>query len=125
ANDRGQLGLGATSAAVATPASVMGIASAASGVSAGGAHSCAELTNGSVWCWGANDSGQLGDGTTVDRPMPARVAGAAGAVSAGALHTCASAAGHTRCWGSDTSGQLGDGATLIISAPELARLSCD
>jgi alpha-tubulin suppressor-like RCC1 family protein len=125
ADDRGQLGLGAPGAVVASPASVAGIGGAASGVSAGGAHSCAEVADGSVWCWGANDSGQLGDGTTVDRATPARVAGAAGAVSAGALHTCASAAGHTSCWGSDTSGQLGDGATLTISAPELAHVGCD
>jgi hypothetical protein len=98
----------------------------ATGVSAGGAHSCASLGDASVWCWGANDSGQLGDGTTTDRPTPARVGGASGAVSAGALHTCASSAGHTiTCWGADTSGQLGDGVTLTISAPELTRVACD
>jgi alpha-tubulin suppressor-like RCC1 family protein len=125
ADDRGQLGLGATGAPVATPASVAGLGGAARGVSAGGAHSCADLADGSVWCWGANDSGQLGDGTTVDRPTPARVAGATGTVSAGALHTCASAAGHTSCWGADTSGQLGVGAMLTVSAPELARLACE
>jgi alpha-tubulin suppressor-like RCC1 family protein len=125
ADDRGQLGLGVTGAPVTAPAAVAGLAGPATGVSAGGAHSCATLAGGSVWCWGANDSGQLGDGTTVDRPTPAQVARAAGVVSAGALHTCASAAGHTSCWGADTSGQLGDGATLTISAPELAGLSCD
>ncbi len=124
ADDRGQLGLGATGPAVAAPASVAGITGAAIGVSAGGAHSCVDLADGSVWCWGANDSGQLGDGTTVDRPTPARVAGVTGTVAAGALHTCASASGHATCWGADTSGQLGDGATLTISAPELARLAC-
>ncbi len=125
ADERGQLGLGAAGAAVATPAAVGGITGAAIGVSAGGVHSCADLADGSVWCWGANDSGQLGDGTTVDRPTPARVAGAAGTVAAGALHTCASASGHATCWGADTTGQLGDGATLTISAPQLARLGCD
>jgi alpha-tubulin suppressor-like RCC1 family protein len=125
ADDRGQLGLGATGSIVVMPAAVAGITAAATGVSAGGAHSCADLADGSVWCWGANDSGQLGDGTTIDRPTPARVAGAAGTVSAGALHTCASVSGRATCWGADTSGQLGDGATLTISAPELARLSCD
>jgi alpha-tubulin suppressor-like RCC1 family protein len=125
ADDRGQLGLGVPGAIVAAPAGVAGITGAATGISAGGAHSCADVSDGSVWCWGANDSGQLGDGTTVDRPTPAKVASATGTVTAGALHTCASAAGHATCWGADTSGQLGNGATLTISAPELARLACD
>jgi alpha-tubulin suppressor-like RCC1 family protein len=125
ADDRGQLGLGATGGPVTAPAAVAGLTGPAKGVSAGGAHTCADLAGDNVWCWGANDSGQLGDGTTVDRPTPARVAGAAGTVSAGAMHTCASATGHTSCWGADTSGQLGDGATLTISAPELARIPCD
>jgi len=125
AGDRGQLGLGAASPNAGTPAAVA-LPAPASGVSAVGAHSCASLGDASVWCWGANDSGQLGDGTTTDRPTPARVGGASGAVSAGALHTCASSAGHTiTCWGADTSGQLGDGVTLTISAPELTRVACD
>ena len=42
----------------------------ATSVSAGGAHSCASARRRRVWCWGANDSGQLGDGTTFDRPAP-------------------------------------------------------
>ncbi len=125
ADDRGQLGLGAAATNVGGPAAVP-LPAAATGVSAGGAHSCASLGDASVWCWGANDSGQLGDGTTVDRPTPARVGGASGAVSAGALHTCASSAAHTvTCWGADTSGQLGDAVTLTSSAPELARVACD
>ena len=111
ADDRGQLGLGASGTNVDAPAAVA-LPAAATGVSAGGAHSCASLGDASVWCWGANDSGQLGDGTTVDRPTPARVAGASGAVSAGSLHSCASSADHAvSCWGADTSGQLGDGVT--------------
>ena len=130
ADDRGQLGLGGSGAGaganVDAPAAVT-LPAAATGISAGGAHSCANLSDASVWCWGANDSGQLGDGTTVDRPTPARVAGATGTVSAGALHSCcASGADHVvSCWGADTSGQLGDGVTLTISAPELARVACD
>ncbi len=129
ADDRGQLGLGVAGAGagadVGAPAAVA-LPVAATGVSAGGAHSCASLGDASIWCWGANDSGQLGDGTTVDRLTPVRVAGATGAVSAGALHSCASGADHlVSCWGADTSGQLGDGVTLTISAPELARVACD
>ena len=43
--------------------------------SAGQSHTCVVRTAGHAWCWGANSVGQLGDGTTVDRPAPARVAG--------------------------------------------------
>src|SRR6185312_2312339 len=125
ADDRGQLGLGATGADVTAPAAVAGLPAPATGVAAGGVHSCATLADASVWCWGGNDSGQLGDGTTTDRPFPAKVAGATGVVTAGALHTCASAGGTVWCWGTDTSGQLGDNVTLTVSAPELARVGCD
>ena len=125
ADDRGQLGLGAAGANVTEPAAVVSLQALATSVAAGGAHSCASRTDASVWCWGANDSGQLGDGTTIDRALPAKVAGAAGTVTAGALHSCAASADHgVTCWGADTSGQLGDGVALTISAPALARLAC-
>ncbi|MCW5838099.1 MAG: hypothetical protein KIS78_37255, partial [Labilithrix sp.] len=42
-------------------------------VAHGGAHACALLANGQVHCWGSNDSGQLGDGTTIARSTPVRV----------------------------------------------------
>ena len=62
-------------------------------VSAGGAHTCAILDNASLWCWGAGDYGQLGDGLQTDQPSPVWVDLGAGrtatAVSAGASHTCA------------------------------------
>jgi alpha-tubulin suppressor-like RCC1 family protein len=78
-----------------------------------------------VRCWGANEAGQLGDGTTLDRGRPAQVAGVSGTVVAGLAHTCAFGAdGHAACWGADNSGQLGDGVTLTISAPQLAQLAC-
>jgi alpha-tubulin suppressor-like RCC1 family protein len=125
ADDRGQVGRGTAAPSVGGPAPVA-LPTVAASVSSGGAHSCASLGDSSIWCWGANDSGQLGDGSTVDRPTPVRAAGASGAVSAGALHTCASTADHTvSCWGADTSGQLGDAVTLTISAPELARVACE
>ena len=54
-------------------------------------------------CWGANDAGQLGDGTTQGRARPAPVPGLADVVqiAAGAAHTCARLGdGTVRCWGS-------------------------
>jgi alpha-tubulin suppressor-like RCC1 family protein len=44
-------------------------------VAVGDGHACARLADGSVACWGANESGQLGDGTTLDRHLPTFVIG--------------------------------------------------
>jgi alpha-tubulin suppressor-like RCC1 family protein len=58
-------------------------------VSAGFHHNLALRDDGSVWAWGWNAYGQLGDGTTTDRLAPTRVPGASGApsVAAGGVHT--------------------------------------
>ena len=80
---------------------------------------------GGVRCWGANSSGQLGDGTMDDRPRrPRRTSsGDIAAVSAGDTHTCAvTNAGGVRCWGSNTDGQLGDGTSdPALSPPDHRR----
>jgi alpha-tubulin suppressor-like RCC1 family protein len=81
---------------------------------AGGAHTCGLGEDGSVWCWGLNGRGQLGDGTTRDSPRPVRVAGVVGATAIAASddHSCAVVAGGTvRCWGGNASGELGNGTT--------------
>jgi alpha-tubulin suppressor-like RCC1 family protein len=44
-------------------------------VTGGREHSCARTADGSVYCWGSNDSGELGDGTTTERHTPLRVSG--------------------------------------------------
>jgi alpha-tubulin suppressor-like RCC1 family protein len=99
-------------------------------VAAGEAHTCAIVgPEGSVWCWGANDAGQLGNGTTGPEPNPLPVQipelGGVIALSAGAAHTCAlGPGGVVACWGADTSGQLGDEVLLTVGTPRLARLPC-
>ncbi len=84
-------------------------------VSAGGRHSCGIRTSGRLFCWGADDRGQLGDGgTNTPQPMPVEVAGGETdwvAVSAGYDHTCAlRSSGRLYCWGIDDNGELGDGS---------------
>lgn len=85
---------------------------AAVSVSAGVTHTCAVSTAGEVWCWGDNESGQLGDGTVADRLQPRPVAGLTNVrtVATGLGTTCAvTQSGAVRCWGSNSRGQLGDG----------------
>ncbi len=77
-----------------------------------GHYACALRCDGSVWCWGANDHGQLGDGTTVARSTPVQVRGLGGpatAIGAGYQHACAVVRGEARCWGQNLYGNLGDG----------------
>ena len=73
---------------------------------------CVLLQGGSAWCWGANDHGQLGDGTTTSRTMPVRVAGLprSTAIAAGNGHVCAlTEDAEDWCWGWNDAGQVGDG----------------
>jgi len=89
-------------------------------VAAGRLHSLAVDGNGCLWAWGANESGQLGDGTTSDRSHPARVKGLSGVVAAagGAAHTTALRKnGTVWTWGANEHGQLGDGSTASRAAP--------
>ena len=90
-----------------------------SAVSAGFAHTCALLANGEVKCWGANDHGQLGDGTGADSAVPVDVAlpAPATALAAGYVHSCAVAGGAVYCWGDNTTGELGDGTTTSRLTP--------
>jgi serine/threonine protein kinase/alpha-tubulin suppressor-like RCC1 family protein len=88
-------------------------------VSAGGAHSCVVSVS-DVLCWGANDRGQLGDGSTTAHTAMVRVAGTASfaVVSASADHSCALArSGGIYCWGSNEDGQLGTGDATDHSTP--------
>jgi alpha-tubulin suppressor-like RCC1 family protein len=92
----------------------------ATSLALGRTHACAALDDGTVNCWGANENGQLGDGSTLDRNQPVPVAGITGArsVAAGVRHTCALLEDSTvRCWGANDEGQLGDGSTTARSTP--------
>ncbi|GMT48114.1 MAG: hypothetical protein IEMM0007_1680 [bacterium] len=88
---------------------------------AGGAYHSIELkSDGTVWAWGRNSDGQLGDGTTIDSPAPIQVNGLTDvtAISAGAFHTIAlKTDGTVWAWGRNKHGQLGDGTTIDSPAP--------
>jgi alpha-tubulin suppressor-like RCC1 family protein len=90
-------------------------------ITAGVDHACALTRGGKVWCWGANDTGQLGRNAVVDGGActtacpPVEVDGLSGAVqiSAGAGFTCAvQTSGKVECWGRDDTGQLGRVTTV-------------
>ena len=82
-------------------------------ISAGDEHSCAVMEGGQeVWCWGANEDGQLGDGSTVSSQVPRKVfvPGVVTALALGGRHSCALVDnGTVFCWGRNAEGQLGDG----------------
>lgn len=93
----------------------------ASAISSGENHNCAIRTGSStVVCWGYNNNGQLGDGTTSDRktPTPVQSLGAVSKLSAGDRHTCAiDTSGQAWCWGRNHQGQLGNNSINDSSVP--------
>ncbi|MBU1243987.1 DUF4215 domain-containing protein [Myxococcota bacterium] len=114
-NSSGQLGVGTTVDST-TPVPVLGLPAGITGLTAGGRHTCAFTGTGVVRCWGANEYGQLGDGTFVQRSSPVALAGEPVmdyylTVSAGLNHTCADTVGGVvYCWGRNHLGQLGNGS---------------
>ncbi len=119
----GQVGNGAPLADVLTPQTVLGLTGVTQ-IAAGGFHTCALLTAGTVKCWGQDGSGQLGDGAPGDfATAPQPVIGLPGgdpvvAVSGGESHTCAATqARKLWCWGQNGFGQLGNNATTPSAVP--------
>lgn len=110
-NSHGQLGIGNTEDKT-TPVRVSGLAGlTVTAVAAGGNHTLALISNGTVWAWGDNSHGQLGDNTVTDRSTPVMVNGLANvtAVAAGEKHSAALINGGTmRTWGANNYGQLGN-----------------
>ncbi len=82
------------------------------------------LVEGTAQCWGANESGQLGDGGLMPATsVPQSIADLPQVLelSAGQAHVCARGASEVRCWGSDGSGQLGRGARLSNPVPAVVH----
>ncbi len=89
-------------------------------ISAGRSHSCAVRSDGTVVCWGADDLGQLGNGTTnalTNAPVVVPGIDDAVALSAGPDYSCVVRSGGTvACWGSGSQGLVEAGA-IVVRAP--------
>ena len=125
-NYSGQLGDG-TAEERLLPVAVGGDLAArdVSELAVGGEHTCA-IAEGTLYCWGRNDTGQLGDGTVFERELPAPVGGVFGgatatAVGVGGYHTCALTGQRAYCWGRNSEGQLGDATTTQRLSPVLVK----
>ena len=116
----GQLGNGTTKESL-KPQKVVGLKPNPTHLVAGGFHECADFADGTMYCWGQNIFGQLGDGTTKNALKPVAVKGyrpGATLVAAGSLHTCAAYADATvDCWGLNSDGQLGNGTKANSKTP--------
>ena len=137
-NYYGQLGNGSTTSSVAAVpvTGIDGSSPATTAISVGGGknHSCAVLANGTVKCWGQNDSGQLGDGTLTNSSVPVSVRVIDGVtpsttavnVSAGQTNSCAQMAdGTVRCWGGGSDSQIVEGITALSDSTTAVDLDTD
>lgn len=124
-NSSGQLGNGSSNGQAPMLVSGIGSSGAVTAISSGASHSCALSSSGTVFCWGSNAYGQLGDTTVLQRNTPVAVVGVGGSgylsdivnITAGSNQTCAvSSAGRAFCWGYNSDGNLGNGST---SSPQL------
>ena len=126
---RGQLGTGAGARVPtrADPAEI-GLAGVVE-LAAGADHTCARQSDGSLWCWGNNSDGEVGDGTLMPRPTPVRAAlTGVTAIAAGVGFTCATNASATYCFGNNDHGQLaragaGSPAPVAVSQAPYAAIS--
>jgi alpha-tubulin suppressor-like RCC1 family protein len=121
-NSAGKLGDGTTVGKL-TPTQIASLGTSVAQIAASAYHTCARKTDGSLWCWGLNLYGQLGDGTTANKPSPTQVTSLGtnvAEVAVGTSHTCARQTdGSLWCWGLNSDGQLGDGTTDGKSSPVL------
>jgi len=117
-NDRGQLGDGSTPGRDVNKNTPVQIGTGFTAISAGGSHSLA-LKGNNLFAWGANDAGQLDDGTNTDRNVPVSIGEGYTAIAAGGWHSLALKGYTLYAWGDNGWGQLGDGTNINKNTPVL------
>jgi alpha-tubulin suppressor-like RCC1 family protein len=120
-NADGQLGIGSLSPTM-VPTSSVSLTSQPVAISAGNYHACSLGQSGNVQCWGQNQAGQLGNGTSgadVTTPIGnVPLAGPAIAISSGSYHSCALLNdGNVQCWGQNSGGKLGNNSNVHSNSP--------
>ena len=119
-NSNGSVGDG-TASKRAAPVAVKGGLTNVAEIVAGGATTCARTTTGAVYCWGRNNSGQVGIGSTGDsQPSPQKVPGLSGITALAAAFDNFCALGSDKklaCWGANGNGEVGDGTSIRRPAP--------
>ena len=119
-NNSGQLGNGTTTSR-SSPGTTAGGGTNWKQVSDGGSHTAAIKTDGTLWTWGINNRGNLGDGTVTNRSSPVTTAGGGTnwkQVACGSEHTVSiKTDGTLWTWGQNQYGRLGDGTTTNRSSP--------
>src|SRR3989344_6242212 len=118
-NDSGQLGDG-TYNNKTTPTQITTVAANWVSISTGGLHTLAIKSDGTLWAWGYNSGGQLGDGTATQRNSPVQIGTGNNwtSIAAGYYHTIAiKSDGTLWAWGYNGYGQLGDGTMVNKSSP--------
>ncbi len=118
----GGLGNGeTTSRTSAVPVPSLPQGSGVTSIYAGYKHFCAVLADGSAKCWGANGTGQLGDGTRILRSTPVDLLGLERPITHMSLGVYASCAllddGSVKCWGANSAGYLGNGILTSSYTP--------
>ena len=127
-NSNGQLGISSTSNSLSPHLVDLGAGRTAISVNGGNYHPCAILDNGELKCWGRNQEGQLGLGTTTDKTTPQLVefpdTGHISQLETGFFHTCVIIDNASSwCWGRNGQGQLGIGTTAQEEYPNKVKSS--
>jgi alpha-tubulin suppressor-like RCC1 family protein len=116
----GQLGDNTTTSR-RSPVTTIGGGTTWDKVAGGFSHSIATKTDGTLWAWGSNGAGRLGDNTTTSRSSPVTTAGGGtnwDICSAGTEHSAATKTDGTLwVWGSNSNGRLGDNTTTVRTSP--------
>lgn len=135
-NEYGQVGDGQVGGQgdVLLPAEITSLGDQVAQVSAGFEHTCALMKNGSLYCWGHNVYGEIGDGTSQEiniadavKPVPVAISSLGtdvAVLSAGGFYTCIikTSDGSLWCWGDNTEGHLASGDTVNRTVPTVSPM---